>query len=233
MSHEMIRLKLVTITRFLAVAILLQSCAAGTSATIHGGGSNMAQAQAQKYDGPKARLAVVKFIAASLSGSAAMFAEALHSLAFSKKLREGSFFRDESYRFFHDRNRYAMLRRYKDGATETFQGVIRSGIHDVLSAMYYVRTQPIEVGQEIVVDVNSGRNYPMVIRVLRRERIKVPAGEFDAFVVQPTLREEGIFIQKGKNLKIWLTADERKMPVQMQVEVFIGHISARLESYRF
>ena len=53
---------------------------------------------------------------------------------------------------------------------------VRSGIQDVLSVLYYVRTRPLEVGQEIVVDVNSGPNYPMVIRVLGRETTKVGAG---------------------------------------------------------
>jgi hypothetical protein len=35
----------------------------------------------------------------------------------------------------------------------------------------------MEVGKSIIVDVNSGGNYPLVVRVLGRETVDVPAGE--------------------------------------------------------
>jgi hypothetical protein len=62
----------------------------------------------------------------------------------------------------------------------------------------------------------------------KRETIKTKAGKFKCVVVEPFMREEGIFIQKGRKLQIWMTDDERKIPVQMRVEVFFGHVSARL-----
>jgi hypothetical protein len=67
-----------------------------------------------------------------------------------------------------------------------------------------------------------------VIRVLRRETVRTPAGAFHCVVVEPGMREEGIFIQKGRKLQIWLTDDERKVPVLMRVEVFFGHVTAEL-----
>lgn len=156
----------------------------------------------------------------------------LGSLAFFKQLREGTFFRDEWVRYFPDEGRYVLERRNKQGEVARRQGAIPDRIHDVLSALYYVRTQPLEVGRDIVLDVNSGANWPLVVKVLKREKVEVPAGRFDCFVVEPRMRAEGIFIQKGKRLTVWLTADERRMPVLMEVEVFIGNISARLESYK-
>ncbi len=59
---EIVRIKPVSIVAALAMALSLQSCATGTSATVRGGGPNMAQALAERPDGAKARLAVVKFI---------------------------------------------------------------------------------------------------------------------------------------------------------------------------
>jgi len=73
--------------------------------------------------------------------------------------------------------------------------------------------------------------YPLVVHVLKREKIKVPAGKFDCLVVEPFLRGPGIFISKGKKLVVWLTADERRIPVRMRSEVFIGHVSAELTDY--
>jgi hypothetical protein len=158
-------------------------------------------------------------------------AETLTSLAFMKKLREGTFFRDEWYRYFPDEIRYVSERMYKDGAREHNQGVIPANVQDILSAMYYVRTRPLEVGKDVIVDVNTGQNWPLVVHVLRRELVDTPSGKFDAFVVEPELRAEGLFIQKGKKLTLWLSADKWKTPVRMDVEVFIGHISAQLTHF--
>ena len=64
----------------------------------------------------------------------------------------------------------------------------------------------------------------------RRDTVKVKAGKFDCFVLEPVMREPGIFIHKGKKLEIWVTADERRMPVLMRCDIVIGHISAELVS---
>ena len=45
--------------------------------------------------------------------------------------------------------------------------------------------------------------------------------------LEPILKEEGVFKQKG-SLRIWLTDDERKIPVQMKSKVLVGHITAEL-----
>ena len=79
---------------------------------------------------------------------------------------------------------------------------------------------------DTILDVNDKSNWPLVVRVVRRQKITVPAGTFNTVLVEPALRKEGLFIQKGKKLEIWLTDDERHMPVFMRVEVFFGHISA-------
>ena len=74
--------------------------------------------------------------------------------------------------------------------------------------------------------------YPLVVNVLKRETIKVPAGKFDCRVVEPFLRGPGIFISKGKKLEVWLTDDADRIPVRMRSEVAIGHVSAELLHYR-
>ena len=59
----------------------------------------------------------------------------------------------------------------------------------------------------------------------------MPAGTFDCFLVEPQLRTPGMFIAKGKKLQVWLTADDRHMPVRMRTEVFFGHVVADLVTY--
>ena len=68
--------------------------------------------------------------------------------------------------------------------------------------------------------------------MLKKETVKTDAGKFKCIVVEPQFRGAGIFVSKGKDLKVWLTDDEYKMPVKMTVEVFIGSVSAELLDYK-
>jgi hypothetical protein len=157
-----------------------------------------------------------------------MDARTLTSLGYSKKLREGHFFRDEWVLYDKPAGRFLSKKTDRDGNFAWSAGTIPVQVQDILSSLYYVRARDLAPGTEVVVDVNTKRTWPLVIRVLRRETVKTAAGTFPCLVVEPALREEGIFIQKGRKLRIWLTDDRRKIPVLMRVEVFFGHVTASL-----
>jgi len=65
------------------------------------------------------------------------------------------------------------------------------------------------------------------VKVLRREEIVTPVGRFKTIVVHPLLKSEGIFARTG-DMFIWLTDDERRIPVQMKSKVIVGSITATL-----
>ena len=157
-----------------------------------------------------------------------MDARTITSLGYSKKLREGHFFRDEWVLYDKPASRFLSKKTDRDGTFTWSAGTIPVQVQDILSSLYYVRSHQLEPGTEVVVDVNTKRTWPLVIRDLRRETVKTAAGTFHCLVVEPALREEGIFIQKGRKLQIWLTDDARKVPVLMRVEVFFGHVTASL-----
>jgi hypothetical protein len=75
------------------------------------------------------------------------------------------------------------------------------------------------------------KTYHLAVRVLERETVKLKSGEFDCFKIQPVLLGEGLFKAKGE-VFIWLTADERRIPVRMRSKIFIGSISANMIDYR-
>jgi hypothetical protein len=152
----------------------------------------------------------------------------LTSLGYSKKLREGHFFRDEWVLYDKPAGKFLSKKTNRDGTFAWSAGTIPVQVQDILSAVYYVRSRPLAPGDEIVADVNTKQTWPLVVRVLRRETVKTGAGTFPCLVVEPALRDEGIFIQKGRKLQLWFTDDERKVPVLMRVEVFFGHVTARL-----
>ncbi|MFO7653130.1 MAG: DUF3108 domain-containing protein [Candidatus Krumholzibacteriia bacterium] len=148
----------------------------------------------------------------------------LFSRYFHKRLREGDYRKDEEITF----DQEAGVAHYADGReVETV-----CGVHDVLSAFYYVRTLDLEVGAVYEFPAHSSRKtYPLTVRVVGRETVEVPAGRFDCFVVEPMLEGDGLFKAEGK-MTLYLTADRHKIPVLMKTKVPVGSIDASLKEYR-
>ncbi|MBK8231455.1 MAG: DUF3108 domain-containing protein [Candidatus Eisenbacteria bacterium] len=149
-----------------------------------------------------------------------MDVDSLWSRHFEKHLREGRYKADQVVRL----DQEAGIARYHDGR----EFPIPRGTYDVLSAFYIVRTMSLEDGAEFLLDSHADRkNYPIKVSVEKRERVETPAGTFDCIVVEPTLRSGAFFKHEGR-LTIWLTDDERRIPVQMKSKIPVGSISVVL-----
>ena len=98
--------------------------------------------------------------------------------------------------------------------------------------LYFVRTIPLEVGATYEFNryFRPDRN-PVTIRVLRKEHIRVPAGEFDAIVVQPLIKTTGIFSEGGR-AEIWLSDDTNRIMLQMKSKLPFGSLNLYLTSYQ-
>jgi hypothetical protein len=62
--------------------------------------------------------------------------------------------------------------------------------------------------------------------------VRVPAGTFDAIVVQPIIKTTGIFSEGGQ-AEIWLSDDDKRMMLQMKSRLSFGTLNLFLRSYRF
>jgi hypothetical protein len=148
----------------------------------------------------------------------------LYSLYFEKHLREGRYRADQQVSFDQAR----ALAIYQDGRT----AAITPGTFDVLAAFYRVRTMPLLPGQSFFLESHDNRkNYPLRVTVQGREKVETPAGTFECLVVEPTLRSGAFFKNEGK-LTIWLTDDDRRMPVLMRSKLPIGAISVELTEFQ-
>lgn len=149
-------------------------------------------------------------------------ADGLFSWHFQKKLREGSYRADKAYEF----NQTEHVVFYEKDTLP-----VAPFVQDALSSLYFVRTQPLEVGKSVWVDsFVDGTSYKMEVKVLRKETIKVEAGSFDCVVVEPLTQAVGVFKNEGR-LTVWLTDDRLKMPVLMKSKVLVGSISAELTDF--
>jgi len=115
----------------------------------------------------------------------------------------------------------------ENGKKETI--AITRQTQDALSSLYYLRTRrDLIVGTPIVFNIHDGgKNWSVEVHVLGRERLKTPIGEFNTIKVRTYPKYEGVFMHKGE-IFIWLTDDDRKVPVLMKSTITIGSIVSTL-----
>jgi hypothetical protein len=145
---------------------------------------------------------------------------------FEQTVREGKYSRDFSANI----DQKAHVARTTDGSF-----AIPAFVHDILSAFYYVRTldlHSLKKGQTIMLKNFYGqKTHDLRIKILGREQITVDAGTFDCIVVEPLVVEGGLFKNEGR-IVVYLTDDDRKLPVKVATKVLIGSIDGELTSYR-
>ena len=101
--------------------------------------------------------------------------------------------------------------------------------YDTLSSFYYYRTVPLQVGTSSFINIyDCKRLWNTEVQVLRKEKLKTDLGQFNTVVIKPVLmNSEGVFASTG-DMYIWLTDDERRIPVQMKSKMKVGSITATL-----
>jgi hypothetical protein len=148
-----------------------------------------------------------------------------NSLRFRQDLNEGRRDVERDFAIFPERAVY--LEKGDDSTNASVRNPLDDG-----SFLYFLRTIPLAVGETYTFEryFRPDRN-PVTIKVLRREHIRVPAGEFDAIVVQPVIKTKGIFSENG-HAEVWLSDDENRIMLQMKSGLSFGSLNLYLTSYR-
>lgn len=104
---------------------------------------------------------------------------------------------------------------------------------DVLSGFFYLRTFQIDKSKSIFVDIFDSDKFATVeVKVLKEEKIETSDGkEISALLVKPELTTEGLFKRKG-DIFIWISNDEKKIPLRIETKVPVGKITAELKEYK-
>lgn len=115
----------------------------------------------------------------------------------------------------------------KDGVKEVVP--VPPDIHDAISCLYYVRSLPVlRPGSVTFLNVHHDKkNYRLEVRGEDIERIKGPWGEAETLRVLAVMPFQGIFLNQG-NIRVWLTNDDRHVPLRMKAKVVIGSVVADL-----
>jgi hypothetical protein len=152
-------------------------------------------------------------------------AEGIFPWRFEQHIKEGKFKKD-----------YSAIFDQKNLTAKTDEGdfAITPFVHDIMSAFYYARTidySKFKIGQRVPLqNFFKGKVNPLEIKYLGKQKITVDAGTFNCIIVEPMVKEGGLFKSEGRIL-IWLSDDELKIPVKVNTKVIIGSIDAELKEY--
>jgi len=104
-------------------------------------------------------------------------------------------------------------------------------LQDVLSAIYFIRTQPLEVGKSFDVFIgDGGRVYTIPVHVIEKKRMKTILGRVEVLHVRPELfgTDRLIDDEKGE-FSMWITDDQRHIPVGGRIKTDYGTFDIKLK----
>ena len=144
---------------------------------------------------------------------------------------------DQNERNYHAKKRTDFLWKEnkvnytQNGKTDSYK--VPAGHLNVMDAFFLTRTLPVKKGEVLKVPVfDSKKKYEIEVRLLRKETVSTPWGKLvECLVIEPKLKSEGIFTSVG-TMQVWLTNDERRIPLKMTAKIKIGRIIARLTGYQ-
>ena len=149
------------------------------------------------------------------------------------KAHEGKKRRHISVTFQHPEGKVSYLERdlVNDEIVDMKEINVPPCVHDELAALTRLRTMPLEVGEATELPVSNGKKMASArVEAQQRQHIKTPSGVYKTIRYEAFLYDNVLYRRKGR-LFIWLTDDERRLPVQIRVKLrfYIGTITLQLE----
>ena len=131
---------------------------------------------------------------------------------------------DKTYDFYPERRVYVRNGEEKPSVERPL---------DEGSFIYFMRSVPLEVGKTY----SFNRYYqpdknPVIIKVDRREKVKVPAGEFDAYVLKPVIKSKGLFGESGQ-AEVWFSADSARTLLRLKSKLPVGTLYLELKQAEY
>lgn len=142
------------------------------------------------------------------------------------KQREGDNRKDVAVEFDWQKD----LALFNDGRTDKATE-IKPGTFDPLSVFYFSRLADFRTNGLIQCPVSDGKKcVDGKARIVKKETITVISGKYETYLIEPDLKHVGGVFEKSKNAKIrlWVTTDDRHLPVKIASKVAIGSFVGEL-----
>ncbi|MEZ4528207.1 MAG: DUF3108 domain-containing protein [Desulfobacterales bacterium] len=154
------------------------------------------------------------------------------SLLYKKKQREGKSKRDIVVTFDWEKGRAQYVNRGKAKPPLS----LMPGTFDPLSAFYFSRMTDFKTGTVVKRPVTDGKKNVMGhLTAKKRESIKIGETSYDTFLLEPDIKDVSGVFEKSKDAKIqlWITADEKRIPVKIASKVIVGSFVGELVSVTY
>ncbi|MDB6126818.1 MAG: hypothetical protein JWM35_714 [Verrucomicrobia bacterium] len=105
---------------------------------------------------------------------------------------------------------------------------------DLITSLVQTRSWSLKPGdQRDVLVMFEDEPYELTIHAIGYERVRTSLGEFDSLVLEPRMERtepKGMF-KRGSNVRVWISQDERHLPVKFEVEFKFGVGISTLTKY--
>ena len=118
---------------------------------------------------------------------------------------------------------------YREAGRDTTVSTVADPLDDA-AFLYWIRTVPLEVGKryEYRRYFRPERN-PVIVEVLKRERVGVAGKKWDAIVVRPRIPNGGGIFAEKADARMWLSDDSLRIMLALQSKFSFGQVTLKLK----
>lgn len=158
--------------------------------------------------------------------------QTLCSRRISKKVNEGSRRREMELAFSGEKGVAVLDERdlnTPNAPPKHAEKKIPACAEDIVTAFYFLRRQPLHVGQEIRLTVaDGGEAQEVTAEVQAQEQLQTALGARQAIRVEPKVF--GPLYKKKGRLLVWFSDDPEHLPLRIRAILSVGTITANLKS---
>lgn len=152
---------------------------------------------------------------------------------FYQKKQEGGYRREEQVTFDHD-SHTAICQKLND-QKERYEKNVPMHVQDVISGFYFLRTidyDKLQPGDVVGVKAFYDKElYDMRVKYRGKGTVKTKFGKIRAFKITPMMPKNKLF-DGEESIRIWVSDDANKIPVKVEVDLFVGAIELDIRNYR-
>ncbi len=151
--------------------------------------------------------------------------EGIFPWVFIRRVNEGGYKINQDYTFIQNKG------KVKEGDKEY---KAPTNVQDMISSYYYARTLDFSNAKKgDIFEFDSfvdGEVYPLKIKFLGREKVKIRKGKYNALKFSPVVQVDRIF-KNEDDLQVWISDDENKIPLLAKAKILFGSIKMELTDY--
>lgn len=158
-----------------------------------------------------------------------VFSKNIKPVIFGRSVKEGDYYAEESIYFNENK---ALFVNNLDNTTEEIN--VSENIQDIISAFYLFRGLPKEEllkkfsNYKIPMIYNDEGEFIFELQYVGQETINTYIGQKKCFVFKPILHGIGRIFRSPNAITIWVTNDEKRIPVRVKAKIVVGTIYADL-----